>query len=506
MRSEKMKRIVSFLIVIIMVSLSFAACGESAATTTTAGATSVAPKRTIEDDGLPELNFDGATVNFITREAQGGEMTRESITNDVLNDAIYNMNAAVDKRLNVKLKYILTESTNEGAAEVKVENSVLSGLDEYQLAGSIGTHGTRIAAKAEGGVFLDIYGDHVKYIDVEREWWNSYVAGNTEVYGILPCVTGALSLGFTKDAVVTYFNKNMFEENGITENMYDLVKSGQWTFAKQLEMIKNTYSDLSGDGKTADDRYGYIFDNNWSIDAFWSAFDLSLISKTDDGGLEIVSDNERFANALVAVYELAFENKDAYWLDTLQTESYKSVNGYQGEELAEMFAEDRAFFMETRLRLTESELMRNMKSDYGIIPMAKMDETQDEYYTYVADWYMMYAIPKTVKDPDAASAVLEALAIEAYKYVAPAYFDKVLKGRYTRDTESSEMLEYIVDHIKIDRAWVHSYAVDKLPQYAMRYQLTEQHSSSFASFWRANKRKYQRSLEKYLAVYKGYDG
>lgn len=98
------------------------------------------------------------------------------------------------------------------------------------------------------------------------------------------------------------------------------------------------------------------------------------------------------------------------------------------------------------------------------------------------------------------SATLEALAIESYKSVAPVYYDRILNGRYMRDLESSEMLDRVVDNIKLDYAWIHTFAMEKMAQMELRYLLRDG-NSSFASHWRANRKRYSSSLTDLLKAY-----
>ena len=56
----------------------------------------------------------------------------------------------------------------------------------------------------------------------------------------------------------------------------------------------------------------------------------------------------------------------------------------------------------------------------------------------------MEAIPITVADPDFAAIITEAMAAESYKMVYPAYYDQALKGKYSSDATTAEMVELIM--------------------------------------------------------------
>lgn len=67
----------------------------------------------------------------------------------------------------------------------------------------------------------------------------------------------------------------------------------------------------------------------------------------------------------------------------------------------------------------------------------------------------MFAIPSTCRKAEAASAVLEAMAAETYRTVTPAYFEIALKTKYSRDDDTSRMLDIIVGSVKFDLAYIY---------------------------------------------------
>ena len=57
-------------------------------------------------------------------------------------------------------------------------------------------------------------------------------------------------------------------------------------------------------------------------------------------------------------------------------------------------------------------LLRDMEIDYGIIPMPKMDDSQEDYVTYNFGTYYM-AILLTAANPEMSAVMLEALTPRA---------------------------------------------------------------------------------------------
>ncbi len=150
------------------------------------------------------------------------------------------------------------------------------------------------------------------------------------------------------------------------------------------------------------------------------------------------------------------------------------------------------------LRIMHTEQIREMESNYALIPLPKWDENQQEYYTFVHDQYSIGGIPLSVQDPSMVSAVMEAMAAESYRHVSPAYYDLVLNGKYIRDADSAEMLDIAMAGIKIDFGWIHTYSLSSCSQNLLRHVLYTNKSNSFSSQYAKTKKVYAKMMERLL--------
>lgn len=126
---------------------------------------------------------------------------------------------------------------------------------------------------------------------------------------------------------------------------------------------------------------------------------------------------------------------------------------YNNETIMTTMINDQTIF--TTWMLTGVNYLRDMQSDFGIIPMPKLDENQAEYKTYVHDGTTVFCIPTTTPDADMSAAVLEAMCAETYRTVTPAYFETVLKDKYARDSETSQMLDIIAASVYLDIGYIY---------------------------------------------------
>ena len=196
---------------------------------------------------------------------------------------------------------------------------------------------------------------------------------------------------------------------------------------------------------------------------------MTMLSKDNEGWFEFDSSNkEKIANAFEKVYQLIHEKKG----------SYNTGGAEDFDNACNMFASGRVLFATLHLSHSESLPLRNMQSEYGIIPIPKYDKNQSNYYTYAHDEYTVFMIPKTVPDPVMSGVVLETMAYESYKTVQPAYYNMLLKGKYETDPQSKKMLDTITTNVKIDPAWIYGRQLG-LPEAAVFRDLIYNGEKSF---------------------------
>ena len=88
---------------------------------------------------------------------------------------------------------------------------------------------------------------------------------------------------------------------------------------------------------------------------------------------------------------------------------------------------------------------------FGILPVPKYDEAQEEYIQYVDSWCLSpVVVPVNASNPERTGFIIEAIAEESKNYLSAPYYDKVLNGKVLRDDESSEMLDIVLNNFVLD--------------------------------------------------------
>lgn len=251
-------------------------------------------------DGLPERDYGGEEFNITINTYCESGFHAEELTGDVLSDAIYERNKAVEDRFNVKLNFI---SDAYATMQTTVQNSVLAGDDEYQLCAQ---HALLANPWVLSGILMNWY--DVPYVDFDKPWWSDSNENDLTYYDVNLLAVGDFSLTTIGRTYAIYYDK-VHAESYQLPDMYQLVRDGKWTIDKLSELSKDIYSDLNMDGKRDfEDFYGYTTSYLSNIGAYLFTSDIKII---EDG--EIVLDVGKTADLITKLITLTQVNEGTYY-------------------------------------------------------------------------------------------------------------------------------------------------------------------------------------------------
>jgi hypothetical protein len=239
---------------------------------------------------------------------------------------------------------------------------------------------------------------------------------------------------------VLIFNKKLLADYGMA-NPYEMVKNGTWTFDVFEEMSKNATRNLTGGDKmTKDDAYGFLSAPKQILPGFWIAAGLKSIDKDSNDIPYSMMGTEKFLEVFQRIYEMTWDNSS--WFVTTSGENIPP-------DLLKMFQNNQALFMDCTFFYLSS--LRNMESDFGILPYPKYTEQQEKYYSRMEGCELFFApITASQESLDRASVILEALSSDSAKSVVPVYYDLALKTKFTRDNESAEIIDILFENRVFD--------------------------------------------------------
>ncbi len=453
----KKNRLLSALLALLMLAGSLTACatGDTPSDTQPDQTSSSAEEvDTALRDELPsDLDYGGDEITFISRYREGwtsGEISVPGLNSEPVNDAVFERNKAVEDRLNIEINNIEIDSQDYHEVPNKVTIAVQSGSAEYDIVAApcITSLPTSLS-----GIYANLR--ETEYIDFEKPWWSQGFNEVVEYDGAQYAVTGSMVLSMYRFAFVTVFNQKLFIDANQTF-LYDYVENGTWTLDKQAALVPLFHRD-NGDGQQGDgDVFGFITGNHLSVDPYWSACDVSIMTKDEDGEYFLSFNANKLQEVMDKVLFLYYQTDDS----TYSIANYGSDD--EQSDIRDTFADGRGAMACLRIMELENASMRNMTDKYGVVPLPKFDEAQKDYYTYLHDQFNILTIPTTVKNErlDQVSAVMEAMASESYRVVRPTYYESTLRTKIAQDPQSAEMMEIVTNNIHIDAGILYTLELD----------------------------------------------
>lgn len=161
-----------------------------------------------------------------------------------------------------------------------------------------------------------------------------------------------------------------------------------------------------------------------------------------------------------------------------------------------MFVNGNVVFTIDNIGLIVPELA-DSETNYGIVPIPKIDETVKDYYGGCND--RLFAVPKTAREPERIGVITEAMAYTGHKYVMPAYCETTLKSRYATDTDCTEMLNIIFNNQLLSFSYLYVNSVPEGMQLRLLYDTIQ--NNTLASYFAANEKKEMAFMKKLSEYY-----
>ena len=467
-----MKKALALLLAALMTAPAFLACSNNSASGGKEPAVSNVPaavtaepvdeenmtdyeRRQLIPDNLPDITFDGRTYRVLTtadgydgRVIKKDEIVVDDLNGDACNDAVYNRNVLIEDRFAIRI-----ECDTDPDPQSYINTVVTAGSSDYQLAGFY----NYLAATPISAHSL-LNWREVPNIDLSQPWHNHLANDNCTIFGKLYAICSDLAITSMTYTYAYFFNIPLLEDYGYQSSvLYDKVKTGEWTIDYFIELITPMHQDKNGNGKKDNgDVFGFGYQLTNPTDVWLSAFDQPMAQATENG-VEITFMTDKTVAIMEKMIELHYQNPGFF----------KYLNQYDEETY---FLNAKLVFAPLRF-YTAYNILRTMDDPYSILPWPKWDENQQNYYTNADDKFTAFGLPLTeYGDLDFASVIYEALCAESYKKVYPMYYDTALKGKYSSEPETAEMVDIIVQGRAFDLAFEFSGALSDLP-YLFRKQL-----------------------------------
>ncbi len=553
------KRIIALLLVLAMLALALASCGdgknpevtdEPTATTTKAPDTPDAPATTTkggaattakpqggdtpaatttkapavttaapELDWWEDVNYNGESIiislsNYepafvISAGATNGIKYikgPDAYTTDSVQNAVYDRNNKVVDQLGLTVTYQECNQYNSSPDNTLtvIENFVLADLEDSPDIVNTMSYGV-VRAGIKGLLYNALDTSRENYFDLSANgWYSDFMYENTLDESKIYMLAGDYFIDTLRYAYGILVNIDMYDEvfasEGGSDSLFELIKAGDWTYDEYKRCIQNAYVDAGTAGQLdAEDTFGAINHASWLTRASFSTSGLDVFTTDENGKIAYITDITDVHNFVDDLISLT------------KTEGfYLNMSGGPNTSLNqnETFTNGKALFnSEAPILTLEGTLIQNMDDSAGLIPYPKYSP-DTEYGALLSDNGNVGGILYSSDKFTECSAFLQMsteLSNGGRGTLVYEYYDVTLKYKLSATPAQVTMLELIRDGITSPKSMLYDNYFAKsvgMQSYGtLMNQCLASGMNSFASSWESQIGAVQGSLESTLTTY-----
>ena len=410
----------------------------------------------------------------------------EEENGDTLNDAVYRRNLTVEEAYNCTITLNTCEDDDANA-----RSAIMAGDDftDLMIINSM-SQTTDLCAI---GLFSNLAA--MPELHLDAPWWDQPIR-ELAIHGKQYVTTGAITIKDDLSQMCVMFNKELANKYDYND-FYQHVLDGTWTWDLMKSRAKDIYSDLDGDGVMGPyDLYGMItFDDGPYFMAVGANMRTIIYDETEDRYL-FNWDSEDVMTKLMDYIDFIIGTPGVIIDGSRRIEN---LFGDDGSAVSRTFRENRALFWSTNFGATVN--MRDMESDFGLLPIPKWSEDQKQYCCTVTGGSAPVTIPITVSDPHITALITDAMAYESMFTLTPAFYDVFLDEKILRDEDSRATVDLMFASKKYDFDWqLDITEIDRTIS-----DMVELHTNNLVKRIASATKRGQKSIDKYIAKYEDLD-
>lgn len=269
------------------------------------------------------------------------------------------------------------------------------------------------------------------FADYSATYYNQSINDSAKLGSIQFGISGTANIELDKINCV-YFNKSLLSECGI-DDIYSLVNEGKWTCDRLNELAltcaaQSTEATPIGTTATTAD----------FIDTYASAQDIEFVRNIHSApSIDYfeTGESEKIENIVTSLYNMIYKDK------TL-AKTKENVT-------KELFTSGKLLFCFDNLTFIEEIPLTGI--EWGILPMPKYNEEQENYISPASPDMQIFCALSNTPSYETSGLILEALNLAAHDYIDKAFKDTCI-DYHLRDSGSVRMLDKIFNTVSCDFA------------------------------------------------------
>lgn len=416
---------------------------------------------------LPEgVDYGGKTVRVLTTATAQSATTFQIQPEDnsmfTAETATAVMTAAlectrlVEEELGITVEEEVIYTSNRYGGEMydRIKMDAMSYSNDYVFAMPCAIEAGMLSIE---GLLYDL--NDVPHIDLSREWWcqafNDAVTVNGNCYFAISDIATV-----SKEATLfVAFNKKMAESNHLSQNygydsLYAMVDDKAWTQDRMYEMAKSVYQDVNTNNICDLGDINGLAGQDGAIYNMLTGADEKIVEVDEEGYPVLAIYNER-AISIIGDAQEYFKDPQSGFISANDYFNMSSVP-VRDAIVPEFKADRLLFFMDAIMNLN---LIRDMESDFGVLPVPLYDENQENYVSQIGCWSTSCIVVPTFvtgEDLEIAGYLIEALSAVSREKLNPVYYEQTLQYQISRDEDSMRMLDIIFENRTCELAEIYN--------------------------------------------------
>ncbi len=394
--------------------------------------------------GKDDINFTGEVLYM--------EDDKGNLTN--VNKAKKEIIEQVQKDYNCSINgEIFGEGANNIVSDLRelIHVDVISGTGRYDFFFESYYYYTRSGID---GVLKNL--NELEGLNLKSSCWDQNAVEDLSICDYLFYVNGDINTYDNSGTSAMLFNKDLYEELGYTEDLYQLVKERKWTFDKLVELSESFEAiDHNEDGLRDEFDNWFMGSEASNLYVHCVAAGESICTKNENNIPFLTMRTEGTIKALTDAVNFYISGKVLRASDEQYYTKYPGPGNNYKYTVEKSFLDGRELFYMTNL--VKVPYFREMEDEFGILPVPLYLNEQDSYYSSMSSHASTsLMVPNSMLADENLGIVIQALAELSEELLTPEYYESLLTFGASKDEESEEMLDIIFNNRHYDLGCVYS--------------------------------------------------
>ncbi len=410
-----------------------------------------------QDMGGFEFNM---AVQYSSEDHLQYYISSEGLTGDAVSVALYNRNLFLQDYFNITITgENIGEGKDMGQVAKEIQDANLAGDDSWDVCMMVAS--ITMTTLATNGDLVNLLDDSITGFNLGASYWDQRIQQNYAINGMLFCLEGDFTVLDELRTHGVLYNADLYNElqlNTKYGSLYDMVRKGEWTFDRMLEIFKNT-TVSSGGSLGKNDRWGMISETMAPYVMLLGSGSLG-VRNNDNGTTSLIFDDatqtQIVTSALDDIITKMKGNDEILFADASKG-ILSASSALCFREASSMFMNDQTLFKSSTL--LDATWLGDMDSTFGILPVPMYTEGQDGYYCWTSSAaHTPLSIPWSVYSKGNLDKVVDIVEAMAYfsRYsqsgvsLYDAFYEKMTVAKLCRTVDDYEMLETIYESKTFD--------------------------------------------------------